>query len=116
MVAGVIRNQFYVSSNANIYSLMRKPRSQAEHEKYYNSYVKSQLGNQKLLPIFKPFKSKYGWNPDEGGPSTKQARDERRRQRQLNAERKARKQVMRRNRRKASLLGRSNLLERRSFT
>lgn len=111
-----IQKQFYVWNNANAYSLMRKPRSQAEHEKYFNKYVQSQLGSQKLLSIFKPFTSKYGWNPNEGGPSTKQARDERRRQRQLNAERKARRQVMPRDGRKASLLGRSSLIERRSFT
>ena len=111
-----IQKQFYVWNNANVYSLMRKPRSQAEHEKYFNRYVQSQLGNQKLLSIFKPFTSKYGWNPDEGGPSTKEARDERRRQRKLNAERQARKKVMPRDGRKASLLGRTSLLERRSFT
>ena len=112
-----IQKHFYISNNANIYSLMRKPRSQAEHEKYYNRYVESQLGKGgKLISLFKPFKSKYGWNPDGGGPSTKQARDERRRQRQLNAVREARRQVMPRDGRKASLLGRSSLIERRSFT
>ena len=111
-----IQKQFYVWNNANVYSLMRKPRSQAEHEKNFNRYVQSQLGNQKLLSVFKPFTSKYGWNPDEGGPSTKQARDERRRQRQLKSEREARRQVMPRDGRKASLLGRSSLIERRSFT
>ena len=49
-----IQKQFYVWNNANVYSLMRKPRSQAEHEKYFNRYVQSQLGNQKLLSVFKP--------------------------------------------------------------
>ena len=116
MPAGIFKKQFYTWAHANQYSLMRKPRSQQEHQKYFNSYVKSQLGGQKLLPIFKPFTSKYGWNPDEGGPSTKQARDERRRQRQLKSEREARRQVMPRDGRKASLLGRSSLIERRSFT
>jgi len=111
-----IQKQFYTWNNANIYSLMRKPRSQAEHEKYFNTYWKSQLGNQKPLSVFKPIRATFGWNPDEGGPSTRKARDERRRQKQAKAEREARRQVMPRDGRKASLLGRSSLIERRSFT
>ena len=95
---------------------MRKPRSQAEHEKYFNTYWKSQLGNQKPLSVFKPIRATFGWDPDEGGPSTKKARDERLRQKRIDAERKARRQVMPRDGRKASLLGRSSLIERRSFT
>ena len=111
-----IQRQFNIWTNANVYSLMRNPRSQAEHEKYFNRYAQSQLGGQKLLGVFKPFTSKYGWNPNRGGASTKQERDERRRKRQISAERLAGKQVMPRDGRKASLLGRSGLIERKSFT
>ena len=94
------------------YALDRKPRNQKEHDRLSQEYH-TMFGLGKSLLRFTP---KYGFNPDGSGPVTDRQYREKNRKRQLNSQTKIKKQVMPRDGRKASLLGRSSLIERKSFT